>query len=153
MYVSPSIVNNIIKPKLDTFDQIPQIIQHSSVTAVTTWTQGIIVGNFCQSQFGIASKKAVKSLSRVDSGFSGLRGIWDGPSHCGNMGCGQANLNIFGKNVHLVLLNEDKSDCKWACTCAFPVCHDSPIHTHTHTTDLHHTPANLSSSWATATCC
>src|SRR4029434_2726833 len=31
------------------------------------------------------------TVSRSAVDFSGLRGIWDGPSHSGNMYCGQTN--------------------------------------------------------------
>ncbi len=53
------------------------------------------------------------TVSRSAVDFSGLGGIWDGPSHSGNVYCGQMNQYFryfFGRNGHRVLRTKEEKD-------------------------------------------
>ncbi len=53
------------------------------------------------------------TVSRSAVDFSGLGGIWDGPSHSGNVYCGQMNQYFryfFGRNGRRVLRTKEEKD-------------------------------------------
>ncbi len=53
------------------------------------------------------------TVSRSAADFSGLGGIWDGPSHSGNVYCGQMNQYFryfFGRNGRRVLRTKEEKD-------------------------------------------
>ncbi len=78
--------------------------RHSSISDITTWAQDYFgkplssttIHSYihkCQLKLYCAKRKPyVNSVQNVNSvDFSGLGGIWDGPSHSGNVYCGQMN--------------------------------------------------------------
>ncbi len=118
--ISPSTVHNIIKrfkesggisvrkgqgckPKLNNRD-LRSLRRHciknrhSSISDITTWAQDYfgkplssttIRSYIHKCQLKLYCPMLTVSRSAVD--FSGLGGIWDGPSHSGNVYCGQMN--------------------------------------------------------------
>ncbi len=75
---------------------------HSSISDITTWAQDYFgkplssttIRSYihkCQLKLYCAKRKPMLTVSRSAVDFSGLGGIWDGPSHSGNVYCGQMN--------------------------------------------------------------
>ncbi len=75
--------------------------RHSSISDITTWAQDYF-GKPCQvPQYVVTSTMPVKTVLCQKEAYvnsvqkrrrlSGLGGIWDGPSHSGNVYCGQMN--------------------------------------------------------------
>ncbi len=76
--------------------------RHSSISDITTWAQDYFgkplssttIHSYihkCQLKLYCAKRKPMLTVSRSAVDFSGLGGIWDGPSHSGNVYCGQMN--------------------------------------------------------------
>ncbi len=77
--------------------------RHSSISDITTWAQDYFgkplssttIRSYihkCQLKLYCAKMKSpMLTVSRSAFDFSGLGGIWDGPSHSGNVYCGQMN--------------------------------------------------------------
>ena len=76
--------------------------RHSSISDITTWAQDYFgkplssttIRSYihkCQLKLYCAKRKPYVNESRSAVDFSGLGGIWDGPSHSGNVYCGQTN--------------------------------------------------------------
>ncbi len=76
--------------------------RHSSISDITTWAQDYFgkplssttIRSYihkCQLKLYCAKRKPMLTVSRSAVDFSGLGGIWDGPSHSGNVYCGQMN--------------------------------------------------------------
>jgi len=76
----------------------------------------------CPKNFTVQKRSLVLTLSGGDVTFSAVRGIWDRPSHSGNMYCGQINQysrTFFGENGHCVTKDEkglSRLIQKWMCT-------------------------------------
>ncbi len=62
--------------------------RHSSISDITTWAQDYFGKPLSSTTICSYIQYAV---SRSAVNFSGLGGIWDGPSHSGNVYCGQMN--------------------------------------------------------------
>ncbi len=76
--------------------------RHSSISDITTWAQDYFgkplssttIRSYihkCQLKLYCAKRKPMLTVSRSAVDFSGLGDIWDGPSHSGNVYCGQMN--------------------------------------------------------------
>ncbi len=76
--------------------------RHSSISDITTWAQDYFgkplssttIRSYihkCQLKLYCAKGSPMLTVSRSAVDFSGLGGIWDGPSHSGNVYCGQMN--------------------------------------------------------------
>ncbi len=75
---------------------------HSSISDITTWAQDYFgkplssttIRSYihkCQLKLYCTKGSPMLTVSRSAVDFSGLGGIWDGPSHSGNVYCGQMN--------------------------------------------------------------
>ncbi len=76
--------------------------RHSSISDITTWAQdyfgkplsGTTIHSYihkCQLKLYCAKRKPYVNSVQKRRHFSGLGGIWNGPSHSGNVYCGQMN--------------------------------------------------------------
>ncbi len=76
--------------------------RHSSISDITTWAQDYFgkplssttIRSYihkCQLNCTVPKGSPMLTVSRSAVDFSGLGGIWDGPSHSGNVYCGQMN--------------------------------------------------------------
>ncbi len=76
--------------------------RHSSISDITTWAQDYFgkplssttIRSYihkCQLNCTVPKGSPMLTVSRSAIDFSGLGGIWDGPSHSGNVYCGQMN--------------------------------------------------------------
>ncbi len=76
--------------------------RHSSISDITTWAQDYFgkplssttIRSYihkCQLNCNVPKGSPMLTVSRSAVDFSGLGGIWDGPSHSGNVYCGQMN--------------------------------------------------------------
>ncbi len=97
------------KPKLNNRDLLRSLRRHciknchSSISDITTWAQDYFgkplssttirsyIHKWPVKTVTVPKGSPMLTVSRSAVDFSGLGGIWDGPSHSGNVYCGQMN--------------------------------------------------------------
>ncbi len=98
--------------------------RHSSISDITTWAQDYFgkplssttIRSYihkCQLKLYCAKRKPYVNSVQSAVDFSGLGGIWDGPSHSGNVYCGQMNQYFryfFERNGRRVLRTKEEKD-------------------------------------------